>query len=262
MALDRTHLLERERERQREEKERLEAEVTDLRLVLHGSRLAYRSPSMESLLATARKIARTDTTVLITGESGTGKEMLAHTVHELSGRRDKPVVVVDCGAIAPTLIEGKLFRAREGRVHGEPTPASPAACPRRRGRPCSWTRSASCPSTCRRSCSAVQEKQFTPVGSVVPRTVDVRIIAHHQRRPAGPGGRGPVPRGPVHRLNVVRLHVAPLQRSARTTSSTWRPSSCSSSPPSTGGRLTTSPSGRSGHSRPIRGRAACASCRT
>src|SRR5258706_5777858 len=103
VALDRAQLLERERARQKEEKERLEAEVTDLRLVLHGSRLAYRSAAMEALLATARKIARTDTTVLITGESGTGKEMVAHTLHELSGRREKPVVVVDCGAIAPTL---------------------------------------------------------------------------------------------------------------------------------------------------------------
>ena len=65
----------------------------------HGSRLAYRSVAMESLLASARKVAHTDATVLITGESGTGKEMLAHTVHELSGRRDKPLVVVDCGAI-------------------------------------------------------------------------------------------------------------------------------------------------------------------
>ena len=67
VALDRARLIERERERQREEKERLEAEVTDLRRVVHGSRLAYRSAAMESLLATARKVARTDTTVLITG---------------------------------------------------------------------------------------------------------------------------------------------------------------------------------------------------
>ena len=133
VALDRTRLLERERERQREEKERLEAEVTDLRLVLHGSRLAYRSPSMESLLATARKIARTDTTVLITGESGTGKEMLAHTVHELSGRRDKPVVVVDCGAIAPTLIESELFGHEKGAFTGGPhAQARPPRARRRR----------------------------------------------------------------------------------------------------------------------------------
>src|SRR5206468_663839 len=62
VALDRARLIERERERQREEKARLEAEVNDLRRVVHGSRLAYRSAAMESILATARKVARTDTT--------------------------------------------------------------------------------------------------------------------------------------------------------------------------------------------------------
>ncbi|HEY3119293.1 MAG TPA: sigma 54-interacting transcriptional regulator, partial [Vicinamibacteria bacterium] len=121
VALDRAHLIERERERQREEKERLEAEVKDLRRVAHGSRLAYRSGAMESLLSTARKVARTDTTVLITGESGTGKEIMAHTVHELSERRERPVVVVDCGAISPTLIESELFGHEKGAFTGAHT---------------------------------------------------------------------------------------------------------------------------------------------
>jgi DNA-binding NtrC family response regulator len=211
VALDRTHLLERERERQREEKERLEAEVTDLRLVLHGSRLAYRSPSMESLLATARKIARTDTTVLITGESGTGKEMLAHTVHELSGRRDKPVVVVDCGAIAPTLIESELFGHEKGAFTGAHT-RKPGRLSQAEGATVFLDEIGELPLDLQtKLLRFVQEKQFTPVGSVVPRTVDVRIIAATNVDLRVKVAEGKFREDLFHRLNVVRLHVAPLR---------------------------------------------------
>ena len=154
VALDRARLMERERERQREEKERLEAEVTDLRRVVHGSRLAYRSAAMESLLGTVRKVARTDTTVLITGESGTGKEMLAHTLHELSNRHERSD---RGGGLQRDLADAdreRAVRAREGRVHRRPSPASPAAWPRRTGPPCSSTRSATCRSTSRASSCA------------------------------------------------------------------------------------------------------------
>ena len=211
VALDRTHLLERERQRQREEKERLEAEVTDLRLVLHGSRLAYRSPSMESLLATARKIARTDTTVLITGESGTGKEMLAHTVHELSGRRDKPVVVVDCGAIAPTLIESELFGHEKGAFTGAHT-RKPGRLSQAEGATVFLDEIGELPLDLQtKLLRFVQEKQFTPVGSVVPRTVDVRIIAATNVDLRARVAEGRFREDLFHRLNVVRLHVAPLR---------------------------------------------------
>ena len=197
VALDRTRLLERERERQREEKERLEAEVTDLRLVLHGSRLAYRSPSMESLLATARKIARTDTTVLITGESGTGKEMLAHTVHELSGRRDKPVVVVDCGAIAPTLIESELFGHEKGAFTGAHT-RKPGRLSQAEGATVFLDEIGELPLDLQtKLLRFVQEKQFTPVGSVVAAHRGRAHHRRHQRGPPRPGGGGQVPRGPV-----------------------------------------------------------------
>jgi DNA-binding NtrC family response regulator len=211
VALDRTRLLERERERQREEKEQLEAEVTDLRLVLHGSRLAYRSPSMESLLATARKIARTDTTVLITGESGTGKEMLAHTVHELSGRRDKPVVVVDCGAIAPTLIESELFGHEKGAFTGAHT-RKPGRLSQAEGATVFLDEIGELPLDLQtKLLRFVQEKQFTPVGSVVARTVDVRIIAATNVDLRARVAEGKFREDLFHRLNVVRLHVAPLR---------------------------------------------------
>ena len=211
VALDRARLLERERQRQREEKERLEAEVTDLRRVVHGSRIAYRSNAVESLLATARKIARTDTTVLITGESGTGKEMFAHTLHELSGRNEKPLVVVDCGAIAPTLIESELFGHEKGAFTGAHT-RKPGKLARADGGTVFLDEIGDLPLDLQsKLLRFVQEKQFTPVGGVEVRKVDVRIIAATNVDLRAKVAEGGFREDLFHRLNVIRLHVPPLR---------------------------------------------------
>ena len=211
VALDRARLLERERERQREEKERLEAEVTDLRRVVHGSRIAYRSAAMESLLATARKIAGTDTTVLITGESGTGKEMVAHTLHELSGRSDRPLVVVDCGAIAPTLIESELFGHEKGAFTGAHT-RKHGKLSRADGGTVFLDEVGELPLDLQtKLLRFVQEKQFTPVGGVEVRQVDVRIVAATNVDLRAKVTEGAFREDLFHRLNVIRLHVPPLR---------------------------------------------------
>jgi transcriptional regulator with GAF, ATPase, and Fis domain len=211
VALDRARLMERERERQREEKERLEAEVTDLRRVAHGSRLAYRSAAMEAVLTTARKVAHTDTTVLITGESGTGKEMLAHTLHELSPRRERPVVIVDCTAISPTLIESELFGHEKGAFTGAHT-RKPGRLAQADGATVFLDEIGDLPLDLQsKLLRFVQEKQFTPVGSVVPRRVDVRIVAATNVDLRAKVADGKFREDLFHRLNVVRLHVPPLR---------------------------------------------------
>jgi diguanylate cyclase (GGDEF)-like protein len=211
VALDRARLIERERERQREEKARLEAEVTDLRRVVHGSRLAYRSTVMESLLATTRKVARTDTTVLITGESGTGKEMLAHTLHELSERRERPVVVVDCSAISPTLIESELFGHEKGAFTGAHA-RKPGRLTQADGATVFLDEIGELPLDLQgKLLRFVQEKQLTPVGSVTPRRVDVRIIAATNVDLRARVAEGRFREDLFHRLNVVRVHVPPLR---------------------------------------------------
>ena len=214
VALDRARLLERDRERERAEKERLEAELSDLRRVVHGSRLAYRSPAMETLLDSVRKVARTDTTVLITGESGTGKEMLAHTLHELSNRHDRPIVVVDCSAISPSLIESELFGHEKGAFTG--------AHARKVGRLAQADTATvfldeigDLPLDLQsKLLRFVQEKQFTPVGGVAPRKVDARIVAATNADLRALVAQGRFREDLFHRLNVVRLHVPPLRERA------------------------------------------------
>jgi diguanylate cyclase (GGDEF)-like protein len=211
VALDRARLIERELDRQRGEKERLEAEVTDLRRVAHGSRLAYRSGVMESLLTTVRKVARTDATVLITGESGTGKEMLAHTLHELSDRRERPVIVVDCGAIAPTLIESELFGHEKGAFTGAHT-RKLGRLAQADGATVFLDEIGDLPLDLQtKLLRFVQEKQLTPVGGVAARRVDVRIIAATNADLRAKVAEGRFREDLFHRLNVVRLHVPPLR---------------------------------------------------
>jgi diguanylate cyclase (GGDEF)-like protein len=211
VALDRARLTERERRRQQEEKERLEAEVKDLQRVLRGSRLAYRSPAMESVLATARRVARTDTTVLITGESGTGKEMLAHTLHELSSRHERPLVVVDCSAISPTLIESELFGHEKGAFTGAHA-RKLGRFAQAHGATVFLDEIGDLPLDLQsKLLRFVQEKQFTPVGSVVGRTVDVRIIAATNADLRARVGEGKFREDLFHRLHVISLQVPPLR---------------------------------------------------
>lgn len=86
------------------------------------------APAMLRLCSVARLVAKRDTTVLITGESGTGKDLVARAVHDLSNRRHKPFVVINCAAIPESLLEAELFgfvkgaftgavQSRIGRIH-------------------------------------------------------------------------------------------------------------------------------------------------
>jgi transcriptional regulator with GAF, ATPase, and Fis domain len=77
-----------------------------------------KSPSMREIFGLIERIAATDATVLIEGETGTGKDMIARTLHQLSPRADKPFIVVDCGAVAGTLIESELFGHEKGAFTG------------------------------------------------------------------------------------------------------------------------------------------------
>ena len=76
------------------------------------------SPGIRQVIDRVRQVARTDISVLIEGESGVGKELVANALHEMSGRRHNPHVIVNCGAIPEGLIESELFGAEKGAYTG------------------------------------------------------------------------------------------------------------------------------------------------
>src|SRR6185503_3582337 len=76
------------------------------------------SPAMREIFAHLEKVAPSDLTCLINGETGTGKEMVARALHNASGRRSRPFVVLDCGSIPRELIESTLFGHEKGSFTG------------------------------------------------------------------------------------------------------------------------------------------------
>jgi transcriptional regulator with GAF, ATPase, and Fis domain len=91
---------------------------TEVPLEVGHSRIVGQSPSIRRVLAQVGKVAPTDSTVLLLGETGTGKELLAESLHELSPRRHRVLVGVNCAAMPAPLVESELFGREKGAFTG------------------------------------------------------------------------------------------------------------------------------------------------
>ncbi|MEL7045402.1 MAG: sigma-54-dependent Fis family transcriptional regulator [Pseudomonadota bacterium] len=211
LALDRMALGARLQREADQRSRRLREEVQDLRQAFHSARLIYQSSQMHAVLDTLRAVAATDVTVLIDGESGTGKEMLARAVHELSERRAKPLVIVDCGAIASNLIEAELF----GYVKGAFTGAqgnSAGRIAQAEGGTLFLDEIGEVPLDVQaKLLRFVQEKTISQVGSTTSRTVNTRIVAATNRDLGREAAAGRFREDLYYRLKVVTV-TAPTLR--------------------------------------------------
>src|SRR5437870_136320 len=170
---------------------------------------------MEKIVEQIKQVADSPLTVLVEGETGTGKELVARAIHQLSARREKPFVAVDCGAIPDTLIESELFGYEKGAFTG--------AHQRKAGQfqlaagGCLFLDEiVNLPlPTQAKLLRALQERQVQPLGGKWPVPVDVRIIAASNVPLEREVRAGRFRQDVYYRLNEFGITLPPLQGARR-----------------------------------------------
>ncbi len=168
-------------------------------------------PKIKEILEKTKIIAATDSNVLITGESGTGKGLLAKKIHEMDLIYKGPFVCVDCGCVVPTLFESELF----GHVKGAFTGAYSSKIGKielAQGGILFLDEIGNIPLDLQaKLLKVVEEKEFSPVGSIKTIKAKVRIIAASNKDLKEEVKKGNFREDLYYRLNVVRLHIPPLR---------------------------------------------------
>ena len=207
----------RKRQEQRLEEERLRLEQENITLKstikerYRFGELVGKSPSMQRVYEFIISAASSDVNVLICGESGTGKELIARTIHQVSPRKDQAFVPVNCASIPETLFEREFFGHHRGAFtsadhdkpglfdrahHGvlfldEVTELSPA--------------------TQAKLLRALQDGEYTPLGSTIPKQADVLIVAASNKDIQEEIRHGRLRKDFFYRICVVEINVPPLQ---------------------------------------------------
>jgi PAS domain S-box-containing protein len=190
--------------------------VEELRRELSGSfrrgDMISRSRLMKQIFAVLPQISESDSTVLIEGETGTGKEIMARSLHDLSTRRDKPFIAINCGALPDTLLESELFGYKAGAFTnavqdkpgyfnladggtilldelGETSPAFQVKLLR-----------------------VLEKHEFQPLGGIKKERVNVRLLAATNRDLEALVEQGTFRRDLFYRINIVRLALPPLRQ--------------------------------------------------
>ena len=185
--------------------------VVERRRLQRETGLIGDSEALREVLVKIELMAPVTSTVLVEGESGTGKELVARALHRLSGRKNKPFIAVNVGALPETLLESELFGHEKGAFTG--------AAERRIGRfeladtgtlfldeigeiP---------PSTQVKLLRALEEREFLRLGGTTPISVDVRVVAATNRPLRQHVEEGGFRSDLFYRLNVLSIQLPPLR---------------------------------------------------
>jgi DNA-binding NtrC family response regulator len=193
----------------------LKAEVEGLEAHLaesgHFGHLWGKSDAMQRIYEQISRVAGTGVTVFITGESGSGKEVVAQTVHDLSRRRKRPFLAVNCGAISPNLIESEIFGHEKGSFTGAER-LHQGFFERASGGTLFLDEITEMPMDLQVKLLRVLETgRFMRVGSTVSQEADVRIIAATNRPPLKAVAAGRLREDLLYRLNVFPIRLPPLR---------------------------------------------------
>lgn len=169
------------------------------------------SSSIKKIYEMIEAVAETDSTVLITGNSGTGKELVARALHYKSKRKNKPFIAVNCGAISENLIESELFGHKKGAFTGAISDKEGFMKAAEGGTLFLDEISEMPPQLQVKLLRALQEKEYTPVGTTVTLPLNVRFVASTNRNLPEEVSSGKFREDLFYRLNVVDIHVPSLK---------------------------------------------------
>ncbi|MFH0823477.1 MAG: sigma 54-interacting transcriptional regulator [Pseudomonadota bacterium] len=170
-----------------------------------------RNRVMQGIFSILGDVAMSDSTILITGESGTGKELMAKALHNLSSRRDGPLVIVNCGAIPDTLLESELFGYKAG-----------AFTDAKRDKAGRFAQAAGgtifldeigdvSPALQVRLLRVLQDKTFQPLGGLETLMSDARVVAATNKDLKSMVAEGKFREDLYYRIQVFRLALPPLR---------------------------------------------------
>jgi DNA-binding NtrC family response regulator len=169
------------------------------------------SKKMQEIFSLVEMVAPSSASVLITGESGTGKELVARTIHDLSSRKGKPFIAINCSAIPETLIESEIFGHEKGAFTG--------ALERRAG--CFELAEegtllldeiGEMPiNTQAKLLRVLEDRKLRRLGSKVETEINVRVLAATNKVPEQAVASGQLRNDLYYRLNVFNIHMPPLR---------------------------------------------------
>lgn len=169
------------------------------------------SRKAQELKETARKIAQTESTVLIYGESGTGKELIARAIHNGSRRSSGPFVSINCAALPESLLESELFGHIKGSFTGAVRDKEGLFKVADKGTFFLDEVGETSPSIQVKLLRVLEEREITPVGGTKPIKVDVRLVAATNADLEAKVKTGKFRPDLFYRLNVIPLYIPPLR---------------------------------------------------
>jgi DNA-binding NtrC family response regulator len=173
--------------------------------------LVGNSTAMREIYSLVEQVASSSASVLITGESGTGKELVARTIHQLSPRRDKPFIGINCSAIPESLMESELFGHEKGAFTG--AASRRAGCfELADGGTLLLDEIAEMPLMLQsKLLRVIEERAVRRLGSRKEVEVDVRLLAATNQEPNQAVSKGSLREDLLYRLNVFRIQLPPLK---------------------------------------------------
>jgi transcriptional regulator with PAS, ATPase and Fis domain len=189
--------------------------VEELRKELEGrfhiGDLVSRSAAMRRVCDLLPQVAASDSTVLIQGETGTGKELVARAIHNVSPRKGKPFVAVNCGALPDTLLESELFGYKAGAFTGADKDKPGRFALAEGGTILLDEIGEVSPALQVRLLRVLQERTYEPLGGTGSVKANVRVIVATNRDLAAQVKKGAFRQDLFYRVNVVKIEMPPLR---------------------------------------------------